>query len=260
MESALEVIVNYNHQLKEQNKALLEEQARLTEKVAEYENKFSTYTKEQACLLFKIEQVKKILNDAAIKKTGKNSFQNYSYYELEDINKPITDALISKGLASLFNFKNDTAYLQIIDSETGAWIQWHTELRKSDRWINNQKNSTKKGDVGEYMKANQALQTYARRTLYLQALEIAEPNVIEQPSYNENKKQHRSAKSDEFKIPENTDETTKDILTKIQKDFGNRVQFTNNTLRNKVHSLEKVYDEKDIEKLVTTLQTMGYKL
>lgn len=210
-----EVIIKYNNELKEQNKELIIEQARLTEKVGEYQNKFSCYTKEQACLLFKIQKVKQCLNNMNIKKSGKNNFQHYSYYELEDINKPIADALITEGLASLFTFKDGKAYLQIIDSTTGAWIQWSTEVQTSERWKKSLEDTSKKGDVGDIMKAKQALQTYARRTLYLQALEIAEPNTIEQEPEQQKpqkKKPQKTVPQKKVEQPKVSSERVNEIL------------------------------------------------
>ena len=255
MSEAIErVIIN----LEDEVKALKVENDKLNEKIDEYSNKFSTYTKEQACLLFKIEQVKQALNDMNIKKSGHNNYQNYNYYELEDINKPIIDTLLTKGLASLFTFKDDVGYLQIIDSETGAWIQWSTVIRTSERWKKSLENTSKKGDVGEYMKAIQALQTYARRTLYLQALEIAEPNSIEQEGNKTSKKNTPKSNKDNdtFIIPEDTDLVTKGILEQIQKDFGNNVPYTKKTIQNKLKSMKdhKKIDEKMYTKAMQTIQ------
>ena len=254
MEMVQEVIINYNNELKEEIKSLKVELSKVQLEVNDYKNKFSCYTKEQAMLLFKIEQVKQCLNDMQIKKSGHNNYQNYNYYELEDINKPITDALIEKGLASLFTFKDDKAYLQIIDSTTGAWIQWSTKIKVSTRWENNMKNTNKKGDVGELMKAEQALQTYARRTLYLQALEIVEPNVIEQ----EGDKKSKGATSNEPVIPEDASDEVKQVFQQIKKDFGTRVEFNKLTIKNKLSSMRnrKVLDETLYTDCLKTLEKM----
>ena len=213
----------------------------LQEKLREYENKFSTYTKEQAELLFKIQQVKQKLNNMHIKKSGKNSFQKYNYYELEDINKPICDALLEEGLASLFTFKDSKGYLQIVDKSTGAWIQWVTDMQTSPRWQKTLESSSKKGDVGEVMKAKQALQTYGRRTLYLQALEIAEPNTIER----EGDVKDKSVLSDgegvqnTFELPEDIDPILSDVFKVIKRDFKGKVPFNKKTVTNKLGSMKK---------------------
>ena len=237
-----EVIERIIIQLQEEIKQLKTENNNLNEKLEEYTNKFGTYTKEQACLLFKIQEVKKIILDSNISKSGRNNFNDYDYYELEDINKPICDALVEKGLSSLFSFRNEYGYLQIIDKETGAWIQWSTPLKKSERYMAQfSTKSGKKGDVGDIMKDEQALQTYARRALYLQALEIAEPNSIEQEGNKTSKKNTPKSNNDNdtFIIPEDTDIVTKGILEQIQKDFGNNVPYTKKTIQNKLKSMKE---------------------
>lgn len=206
----------------------------LQERVDEYQLKFSTYTKEQAKLFGKVQQCKQKLNKMNLKKTGKNRYQGYNYYELEDINKPICDTLLEHGLASLFIFKEDKGHLQIIDTETGAWVQWSTPMKISERWQKNKDNSGKKGDVGEAMKATQALQTYARRALYLQALEIAEPNIIEQEP-----KQQAQQETQTLQLT-GQDEITEGIFRTIQNDFKKgKVPFNKKTVTNKLNSMAK---------------------
>lgn len=251
MEETVLLILN---DLKADMQKLKEENQELENKLADYANKFSVYTKEQTCLLFKIQQVKQKLNNMNICKSGYNKFNNYYYYELEDINKPITDTLLENGLASFFNFKNGWGYLQIIDKETGSWMQWSTPLNKSDRYMQQYSNkSGKKGDVGDLMKDEQALQTYARRALYLQALEIAEPNSIEQEVSTNTGKKNGKVTTNELIVPEDIDDVTKSIFQQIKKDFGTKVQFNKTTLTNKLKSMKK-YKKIDDEMYSKCLQ------
>ena len=237
MEEAVMLILN---DLKGEIDLLKKQNKELQEKIGNYANKFSIYTKEQAEILGKIQEVKQILNNQNITKSGINDYKDYQYYELEDINKPICDALLSKGLASLFVFKNGYGYLQIIDRKTGAWIQWETPLRKSERYLQQfTSKSSKKGDVGDLMKDEQALQTYARRALYLQALEIAEPNVIEQEPGNQKVQKNKKVTTNELSVPEEVDDVTKSIFKQIKKDFGNNVPFNKTTITNKLGSMKK---------------------
>lgn len=208
----------------------------LLKQVQELQDKQMKYSKEESQVLFKVQQVKTELNELKLKKTGHNSYQKYNYYELEDINKPIAETLLKHGLSSLFTFKEDMAYLQIIDRDTGAWIQWQTPLKTSERWRKTLTNTTKKGDVGDYMKPIQALQTYARRALYLQALEIAEPNTIEQEGQNNKKGSNRS---EGLQIPEGIDPSLKDIFDKIKQDFGDKVEYNQRTIKNKLSSMKR---------------------
>ena len=116
------------------------------------------------------------------------------------------------------------------------------------------KNTSKKGDVGELMKAEQALQTYARRTLYLQALEIVEPNVIEQEGNTKSK----GATSNEPIIPEDASDEVKQIFMQIKKSFGTRVEFNKLTIKNKLNSMKnrKGIDETIYNECIKTLEKM----
>lgn len=120
--------------------------------------------------LQKIQKAKMQLGNMEIKMTGKNTFNKYNYFELKDITKPIMQVLHDNELCSRFLFHEDKAILRIY-SETG-YCQWQTPLRRVE-----QTGSSK--DIGVYMKSEQAIQTYARRTLWLQAMEIEENNTIE---------------------------------------------------------------------------------
>lgn len=220
--STISIIHEMMQKLEEENKQLKVLNEELAVKITALEDQVKMYDKDTSCLLFKIQKVKQDLNNQNIKKGGYNKFNNYSYYELEDLNKPITDALIRQGLSSLFTFKDNTAYLQIIDSETGAWIQWQTPMQKSERYMKQFSNFEKKGDVGDLMKDEQALQTYSRRALYLQALEISEPNTIEQ----------EGKKEQSIELPDNH------VFKKIQQDFKKGgVPVNKTTLTNKLKSM-----------------------
>lgn len=228
----IDVMYTLYQQLEEENKKLKVMTHELKSRIDELKNQHAQYSKAESCLLFKIQKVKQKLNDQNIRKSGHNKFKNYEYYELEDINKPITDALLEEGLASKFYFTRDMGYLRIIDSETGAWTEWETRTQKSERYMKQFSVSDKKGDVGDLMKDEQALQTYSRRALYLQALEITEPNTIEQGNTNSNKGSSR--KDETIKLPDN------DVFKQIQNDFKKgAVPLNKETLKNKLGSMKQ---------------------
>lgn len=139
--------------------------------------------------LQKIQQAKLDLMNKKITMTGHNSFNKYDYFELSDIKRPIMEVLQDNDLISRFIFTDTHGKLRIY-SETG-YCEWQTPLRRVE-----QKASGK--DTGVYMKSEQAVQTYARRTLWLQAMEIEENNVLEQ-SENDNVQQKPKPKSKQVK-------------------------------------------------------------
>lgn len=224
-----EIVADYRNK----NKKLEQENNTLLTKLNEYENKFGCYTKEQTMLLCKIQQVKEILLNSEITKSGYNSHSQYEYFQLEDITPIIIKALLDKKLASKFYPRNDRLYLQIVDLESGAWDQVSTKLKPYNREY------TPKGDITYLMKDEQAAQTYARRTLWLLMLDIVEP-VPEEPEKTKNNTTTTSNTNETtFMLPDKMDEVTYEIFTKIRKDFGTRVPFNKRTITNKLDSMKK---------------------
>lgn len=153
--------------------------------------------KEDGCVddfntLQKIQQAKLDLMDKKITMTGRNNYNNYDYFELSDIKRPIMEVLQDNDLLSRFIFTDTHGKLRIYSS-TG-YCEWQTPLRRVE-----QKASGK--DTGVYMKSEQAVQTYARRTLWLQAMEIEENNALEQPVKSEQNKPKPKPKPKQVKKP-----------------------------------------------------------
>ncbi len=136
---------------------------------------------------WKLQLCKQELQQQNIKKSGNNTFNHYKYYELDDILPPITSILIKHKLCSTYTVKDNKMYLEIADVENQEIITFTTRLKEYPQQDNGKK------DYGAYMKIQQGLQTYARRALWLLALDIVEPNEIEATpateAETENKKQ-----------------------------------------------------------------------
>lgn len=205
--------VNEADRLREENKQL-REKLQKTEKI----------TKEEAKLLCMIQKCKIELKKQKLKKSGYNNHNKYHYFELDDF-LPCVEIILDKhGLASFFLFEGDKAHLTICNSE-GASHTWTTKCISSKPRENGY-------DVGVHMKSEQAVQTYARRTLWLQAMEITEPNEIEsdeKPHTEEQKKKKVTADKvikpiREEKTEEVTAERIKEILTTAQQKFDEAQQ------------------------------------
>lgn len=215
-------------------KVLIEENQRLHERVTELENQQKTYNKDVSNLLFKIQVVKSKLNKMNLKMTGYNNFKGYSYFELKDFVPATIDLMIEQGISSSFFVKDSIMYLEIVDSETGAVKLWETQL------LEVQRTNFPKGDVGVLMKDNQAIQTYARRTLWLQVLELVEYNSIEhQEISNKQSKNEQNIDKESIKSSETIPPEVNEILDKISKDFGTKVPFNKRNIINKLRSMEK---------------------
>lgn len=148
-------------------------------------------------VLNKVEEIKRELRECNLKKTGYNKYHKYKYFELEDIIPTISALLNNYDLGSFYLFDDDKGALVIYDKITGANHMWTTSIKKHDN----------------DMKDIQGIQTYARRALWLQALDIMETNNIEL-SKNITKKKTATAE---------------EILNKIIKELQQQQQQPNTT-------------------------------
>ena len=122
------------------------------------ENKKNIYEKLQLC------RVK--LNDKKIKKSGKNSYSGYEYFELKDF-LPIVNQLFEENkISSIFNLDTEEATLDIINTENVEdRIVFSIPVAEASI-----KGSSPVQALGGQI-------TYLRRYLYINALEIAESDI-----------------------------------------------------------------------------------
>ena len=168
--SELEYLEAENIELKERIRELEDDREELRHSLSKTG---SPLNKEEAKLLGTIHKCKIELKQQNLKKTGYNSHNKYSYFELGDFLPCLERILDKHGLGSYCYFENWKGYLIIFDVESGVLHSWDTPCKIPHVKENG-------FDIGVHMKAEQAVQTYARRTLYLQAFDIVEPNSIEQ--------------------------------------------------------------------------------
>jgi hypothetical protein len=168
--SELEYLESENIELKERIRELEDDREELRHSLSKTGSPLS---KEEAKLLGEIHKCKIELKQQNLKKTGYNSHNKYSYFELGDFLPCLERILDKHGLGSYCYFENFKGYLIIFDVESGVLHSWDTPCKIPHVKENG-------FDIGVHMKAEQAVQTYARRTLYLQAFDIVEPNSIEQ--------------------------------------------------------------------------------
>lgn len=93
------------------------------------------------------------------KKSGFNKFQNFKYFVLKDILPTVNEIFNKNGLYSQYNLTKDYAELIITDSTTGDYLTYRIPVQKLD-------NPTMQ-NIG-------AINTYSKRYLYMNALEIEE--------------------------------------------------------------------------------------
>lgn len=146
-------------------------------------------------LLQKTQTAKEQFLSSGIKPTGYNSYQKYHYFSLDDIVPAVVKICCELGLATQFKFTKECGKLLIIDLETGCKQVFTTPLPAP---TNNK--------ATEQCKEIQAIQTYSRRALYLQWLEIVEVNSIEleNTSTKQKKKRAKNAPQNGEKSPEHS--------------------------------------------------------
>lgn len=140
--------------------------------------------KNMCLLLQKTQTAKECFLSSGIKPTGYNAYQKYNYFSLDDIVPEVVKICNKLGLATQFKFTKECGKLLVIDLETGCKQVFTTPLPVP---TNNK--------ATEQCKEIQAIQTYSRRALYLQWLEIVEVNSIELENTSTKQKKKRAKKA-----------------------------------------------------------------
>ena len=176
------------------------------------ENKLNIYQKIQAV---KCEILKKNL-----KKSWKNAFAKFDYYELSDIMPAIINECNESWLYTHVTFSNDEAVLTIVNSDNPAeTVRFQSPMRDLElKWAN----------------ALQCLwwvQSYQRRYLYMMAFDISESDMFDAVSWKEETKKEKKDetkwfnKEDFERLEKNTEylkkfATSDDLLKDIQKFYA----------------------------------------
>lgn len=115
----------------------------------------------------KLNEARSDFHSQSLKKSGKNSFAGYSYFELGDFLIPALQVFKKHGLCPIVQFTETMAYLDLVDVETGERIQFSSPMAEA-----NLKGTHPIQNLG-------AVETYQRRYLYMAALEIVEHDAID---------------------------------------------------------------------------------
>ena len=163
-------------------------------------------------LLQKTQTAKEQFLSSGIKPTGYNAYQKYNYFSLDDIVPEVVKICCKLGLATQFKFTRDCGKLIVIDLETGCKQVFTTPLPAP---TNNK--------ATEQCKEIQAIQTYSRRPLYLQWLEIVEVNSIELENTS-TKQKKKGAKKAHQTVEKSTEPSLEDWGFQVQKELEKRGQ------------------------------------
>ena len=116
----------------------------------------------------KLAEAREQFHSLELKKTGKNAFAGYSYFELGDFLVPAMKCLKDAGLTTLpVSFTAETAILTLVDMTDGAVIQFTSPMAEA-----NLKGCHPIQNLG-------AVQTYQRRYLWVSLMEIVEHDALD---------------------------------------------------------------------------------
>jgi hypothetical protein len=107
------------------------------------------------------------LRAQVLKKSGKNKFANYDYFELGDFLHPTLQIFDDLGLIGIVSFTKDEASLSIVDVENGGEIVITSPFGSAAL-----KGCHEVQNIG-------AVETYQRRYLWVAAMEIVEHDALD---------------------------------------------------------------------------------
>ena len=102
-----------------------------------------------------------------LKKSGKNKFAGYEYFELQDILPTAHDVFNKVGLCGVFSIFDNVASLQVYETDTGASISFQSPLVMAEN------------AKGQAIQSMGSTHTYFRRYLWLMALELTEHDAVD---------------------------------------------------------------------------------
>jgi hypothetical protein len=115
----------------------------------------------------KLQKARIELQNKKLKKTGKNGYSGFTYYELADFLPQVNQIFYDLKLCSNFSIENEQASLTVTD-----WEDNTTEVFTSPIEDLELKGCTKIQALG-------GVHTYMKRYLYLNALEIVESDMLD---------------------------------------------------------------------------------
>lgn len=122
-------------------------------------------------VLRKLKEVRFELQGLELKKSGANKHLGFNYYELGDFIPKVNELFNEKGLLGQFNITGEMPFgiatLTIYDVESEEKIDFTSPVAQATL-----KSATPVQELG-------AVHTYMKRYLYLNALEIVEPDVLD---------------------------------------------------------------------------------
>ena len=129
----------------------------------------------------KLQEARVKLQNQKIKKSGKNNYSGFTYFEIADFIPYVNKIFLDLKLCSNFSIKDNIAYLEITNAE-----------KIDEKTVFTMPTAALELKGCSAIQALGGVNTYCRRYLYLNALEIAENDMLDAKAGNieeKNKKQ-----------------------------------------------------------------------
>ena len=121
------------------------------------------------------------LQNAKLKKSGKNKFAGFEYFELADFLPKLNELMLEENMNDRFYIKGDLAVLELIKGEeyneySMPFVLFETPLNWKENKVTGEVEQVKSMQDIQYLGA---LNTYYKRYLYLNAFGITDGEVID---------------------------------------------------------------------------------
>lgn len=147
----------------------------------------------------KLAEARKDFHSRQLKKSGKNNFAGYSYFELSDFLVPGLECFAKQGLVPVISFGEDLAKMVIYDVDSEATIELTSPMSEAQL-----KGCHPVQNLG-------AVQTYLRRYLWVAALEIIEHDAVDSAPQAEAPAPKKASKATLSKLEDLIEETGRDM-------------------------------------------------
>lgn len=175
-----------------------------------------------------IIQIRVELQNTKIKKSGKNKFAGFDYYELADFLPKLNELMSKYKVNDLFTIENDKATLTLIKGDekqtySMPFVIFETPLTyKKDKNGNFMKD--KNGDFIQVPSMQDiqylgALNTYYKRYLYLNVFGITDGEVIDSMDNNEMSKKTTKTPTKRVNTTKTAEPITEPVEEKKETDF-----------------------------------------
>lgn len=138
----------------------------------------------------KLNDCRLAFKNANVKKSGKNTYAGYDYFELDDILNALVPILASNRATTMVNFTPEGATLTFTDCETKESIVFTSPMSTASL-----KGCHEVQNLG-------AVESYIKRYLYQNAFEIAEPDSLDRTmGKGDNQNGKKPAQNQQDKAP-----------------------------------------------------------